>query len=54
LWVTALTRFSGGLAVCVVFAQGVYFPLYTYDRKLNTDRHNAEVLVLPRTHLKPT
>jgi predicted nucleic acid-binding protein len=37
-------------ACYLALAEALDAPLYTCDRKLNTDGHNAEVLVLPRTH----
>jgi hypothetical protein len=33
----------------LALAEALDAPLYTCDRKLNTDGHNAEALVLPRT-----
>jgi predicted nucleic acid-binding protein len=37
-------------ACYLTLAEALDAPLYTRDRKLDTDGHNAEVLVLPRTH----
>jgi predicted nucleic acid-binding protein len=37
-------------ACYLALAEALDAPLYTCDRKLHTDGHNAEVLVLPRTH----
>jgi predicted nucleic acid-binding protein len=37
-------------ACYLALAEALDAPLYTCDRKLDTDGHNVEVLVLPRTH----
>ena len=37
-------------ACYLALAEALDAPLYTCDRKLHTDGHNAEMLVLPRTH----
>jgi predicted nucleic acid-binding protein len=37
-------------ACYLALAEALQAPLYTCDRKLDTDGHGAEVLVLPRTH----
>jgi predicted nucleic acid-binding protein len=37
-------------ACYLALAEALDAPLYTCDRKLDTDGHNAEVLLLPRTH----
>jgi predicted nucleic acid-binding protein len=34
----------------LALAEALEAPLYTCDRKLDTDGHDAEVLVFPRTH----
>lgn len=37
-------------ACYLTLAEALDVPFYTCDSKLHTDGHNAEVLVLPRTH----
>jgi predicted nucleic acid-binding protein len=37
-------------ACYLALAEALQAPLYTCDRKLDTDAHSAEVLILPRTH----
>ena len=37
-------------ACYLALAEALQAPLYTCDRKLDTDTHSADVLILPRTH----